>query len=46
MESWPRTPDGELAMVTQRLDLQGQRAEARVPPAHDAAPKDTGPRDP
>ena len=26
-EQWPRTPTGELAMVTERLDLQGLLAE-------------------
>jgi len=26
-EQWPRTPSGELAMVTDRLDLQGLLAE-------------------
>jgi catechol 2,3-dioxygenase len=27
-EEWPRTPDGGLAMVTERLDLKGLLAEA------------------
>ena len=27
-EQWPRTPDGELAMVTRSLDLDGLAAEA------------------
>jgi catechol 2,3-dioxygenase len=27
-EQWPRTPDGELAMVTRALDLDGLAAEA------------------
>jgi catechol 2,3-dioxygenase len=27
-EEWPRTPDGGLAMVTERLDLEGLLAEA------------------
>jgi catechol 2,3-dioxygenase len=41
--SWPRTPDGGLAMFTRRLDLQSLLAETPVEPPPDlAAPP--GPR--
>jgi catechol 2,3-dioxygenase len=30
-DEWPRTPDGELAMVTEPLDLEALLAEARQP---------------
>jgi catechol 2,3-dioxygenase len=39
-EQWPRTPDGQLAMFTHRLDLRDLFNEA--PPAIDLSP---GPRD-
>ena len=40
---WPRTPQGELAMFTRRLDLNGLLNEIR---ATETAPKvDEGPRD-
>ena len=29
-EAWPRTPQGELAMVTRRLDLTGMLNEAEA----------------
>jgi catechol 2,3-dioxygenase len=29
-EQWPRTPDGRLAMFTQRLDLESLRAESEA----------------
>jgi catechol 2,3-dioxygenase len=32
-EAWPRTPDGGLAMVTRRLDLEDLLAEAAPPSA-------------
>ena len=38
-ETWPRTPDGGLVMVTDPLDLHALLAEAP------AAPESTGPRD-
>lgn len=31
-ESWPRTPQGELAMFTRRLDLEGLLKEVGTPP--------------
>jgi catechol 2,3-dioxygenase len=40
---WPRTPRGELAMVTERLDLQGLLRE--VEPVTDAPTVDQGPQD-
>lgn len=45
-ESWPRTPDGRLAMFTRRLDLGSLLAEAQTgsPPAQ-APQAGTGPRD-
>ena len=42
-ESWPRTAGGELAMVTERLDLQGLLNEIEL--VTDATPVDPGPRD-
>jgi catechol 2,3-dioxygenase len=42
-EAWPRTPRGELAMVTERLDLRGLLKE--VEPVTDAPTVDRGPRD-
>jgi catechol 2,3-dioxygenase len=40
---WPRTPQGELAMVTRRLDLNGLLNEVE---SESSAPKvETGPRD-
>jgi catechol 2,3-dioxygenase len=42
-EVWPRTPEGELAMFTRRLDLNGLLKEVE---AESNAPKvETGPRD-
>ena len=42
-EVWPRTPDGELAMFTRRLDLNGLLKEVDV---GESAPKvETGPKD-
>lgn len=42
-EAWPRTPQGELAMFTRRLDLNSLLKEIR---ATETAPKvDEGPRD-
>jgi catechol 2,3-dioxygenase len=42
-EAWPRTPEGGVAMFTQRLDLHGLLAELD---AQDAAPEvETGPED-
>lgn len=42
-EMWPRTPEGELAMFTRRLDLNGLLQEVE---AETNAPKvDAGPRD-
>jgi catechol 2,3-dioxygenase len=43
-ERWPRTPDGQLAMYTRRLDLEGLLAEVETPPEPVAQP-DPGPRD-
>lgn len=43
-EEWPRTPDGQLAMFTRRLDLEGLLAEVEPTPEPVAQP-DTGPRD-
>ena len=42
-EAWPRTPQGELAMVTRRLDLNGLLKE--VEPEASAPNVDEGPRD-
>jgi catechol 2,3-dioxygenase len=42
-EQWPRTPQGGLAMVTQRLDLNGLLNE--VEPATEAPTVDQGPPD-
>jgi catechol 2,3-dioxygenase len=43
-EAWPRNPDGSLAMVTRRLDLQGLlRAASADGPVKE--PAGTGPRD-
>jgi len=44
IEKWPRTPDGQLAMYTRRLDLEGLLAEVETTPEPVAQP-DTGPRD-
>jgi len=33
-EAWPRTPDGQLAMFTRRLDLTGLLAAAEPPRPH------------
>src|SRR3982750_3349499 len=42
-EAWPRSPTGELAMFTRRLDLNGLLKEAK---ATETAPKvDEGPKD-
>src|SRR4051812_29003807 len=42
-EEWPRTPEGELAMFTRRLDLNGLLKEVE---ANADAPKiESGPRD-
>ena len=42
-EAWPRTPEGELAMFTRRLDLNGLLKEVDV---GESAPKvETGPKD-
>jgi catechol 2,3-dioxygenase len=42
-EQWPRTPEGELAMFTRRLDLNGLLEEVE---AKSNAPQvDEGPRD-
>ena len=42
-EAWPRTPQGELAMFTRRLDLDGLLKEVEA--ATDAPKVDEGPRD-
>jgi catechol 2,3-dioxygenase len=42
-EAWPRTPQGELAMVTKRLDLDGLLGV--VEPGNDAPHVAEGPRD-
>jgi len=42
-EEWPRTPQGELAMFTRRLDLNGLLKE--IEPAQNAPQVDEGPRD-
>lgn len=43
-EEWSRTPDGELAMYTERLDLRSLLVEVETPP--EPVPRsDTGPRD-
>lgn len=42
-EAWPRTPQGELAMFTRRLDLDGLLKEVEA--AKDAPEVDEGPRD-
>ena len=42
-EQWPRTPTGELAMFTRRLDLNGLLREADV--VTDAPTVEEGPRD-
>ncbi|QJX01082.1 Glyoxalase family protein [Frigoriglobus tundricola] len=42
-EQWPRTPTGELAMFTRRLDLNGLLKEIESVP--DAPKVDAGPRD-
>jgi catechol 2,3-dioxygenase len=42
-EEWPRMPEGALAMVTERLDLQGLLREAE--PVADAPTVDPGPQD-
>ena len=42
-EAWPRTPTGELAMFTRRLDLNGLLREIEIPqttPAVGEGPKD------
>jgi catechol 2,3-dioxygenase len=44
-EQWPRTPDGQLAMYTRRLNMEGLLAEVETPPEPVAQP-DTGPPDP
>jgi catechol 2,3-dioxygenase len=41
---WPRTPDGQVAMYTRRLDLESLLAEVETPPEPVTEP-DTGPRD-
>ena len=40
---WPRTPQGELAMFTRRLDVNALLREARVP--SEAPPVGPGPKD-
>lgn len=42
-ETWPRTPQGELAMFTQRLDLEGLLREMEDAP--EAPRVEEGPRD-
>lgn len=42
-EAWPRTPQGELAMFTRRLDLKGLLAE--MGPAQGVPQVDEGPQD-
>ena len=42
-DQWPRTPDGELAMFTRRLDLNGLLKE--VESGNDAPRVEEGPRD-
>lgn len=42
-EQWPRTADGQLAMYTRRLDLEGLLREADV--AVQGSPPGPGPRD-
>ena len=45
-ETWPRTPDGRLAMFTRRLDLQSLLGEAQPGPEMPRVPQPrTGPRD-
>jgi len=41
-EAWPRTPDGQLAMVTEPLDLEDLLGEAAVPLGEVPAPVDLG----
>jgi catechol 2,3-dioxygenase len=41
--AWPRTPGGELAMFTRRLDLDGLLREVEA--ATDAPEVEEGPRD-
>src|SRR3954470_7904269 len=38
-EQWPRTPQGELAMFTRRLDLNGLLGEVRAEPPATSAPQ-------
>src|SRR5579872_4593542 len=42
-EAWPRTPQGEIAMFTRRLDLNGLLREVQT--AEDAPEVEEGPRD-
>lgn len=42
-EQWPRTPTGELAMFTRRLDLNGLLREVETPPTTPAVGE--GPKD-
>mgnify|MGYP003575804373 CR=1 FL=1 len=42
-DQWPRTPAGELAMFTRRLDLESLLGETRQPVT--AGSPGTGPRD-
>jgi catechol 2,3-dioxygenase len=42
-EVWPRTPEGELAMFTRRLDLNGLLKEVEA--ETNASKVDAGPRD-
>ena len=42
-DQWPRTPEGELAMFTRRLDLNGLLKE--IEPLDDAPRIEEGPRD-
>lgn len=39
-EAWPRTPDGDLAMYTRRLDLHGLLREIPAGSTPDHAPRD------
>jgi catechol 2,3-dioxygenase len=36
-EAWPHTPDGELAMFTRPLDLEGLLAEAQINPRDESS---------
>jgi catechol 2,3-dioxygenase len=45
-DAWPRTPDGQLAMFTRRLDIEDLLREAHIPPGAGPAPElGSGPPD-